>query len=106
MYTYQAFSSPRLATSSLPTLAGSIEVEEEKEVETIGRGGGVIVRDRSATVASRASGKSLTRKRKLAEKLEDIFGLEGSEEVLAGEYFLLSLQICLLFQVTGTYSCV
>lgn len=81
MYTYQAFSSPRLVTSALPTLAGSVEIEEEEEV---GREG-FVGRDRSATVASRASGKSLMRKRKLAEKLEDIFGLEGSEEVLAGQ---------------------
>lgn len=42
-------------------------------------------RERSTTVVSRSSAKSTNRREKLADKLEDIFGLDGAEKVVAGE---------------------
>lgn len=44
-------------------------------------------RERSETTDTTDSSKSTTRRQKLAEKLEDVFGIDGGEEVLAGEFW-------------------
>lgn len=65
------------AAVETPSIAESESGTQTTTMETRNDGGRKMVRA--------ATGSSMIRKSKLAEKLEDIFGLEGAEEVLAGE---------------------
>lgn len=61
-----------------------------EEGECVKEGRYAAQRVRSGTTDTMDSGKSASRRQKLAEKLEDVFGIEGGEEVLAGEF----LELC------------